>query len=142
MAERGPIPVGDDGIDVHAILDGRLTPPTYGYAVEVEGGPVTMWVDCRFVDDDGTFIPAHKNRMVRFHVFGTALLPLKAVHVVRSTAPVSRGPLYLYAPDPNSADRRFEVAVFFSAENIQIEAPPDFDWQKRASRHRDCCTDR
>ena len=55
---------------------------------------------------------------------------------------MSRGPLYLYAPDPNSADRRFEVAVFFSAENIQIEAPPDFDWQKRASRHRDCCTDR
>ncbi|MCB8913885.1 hypothetical protein KUG88_27655 [Rhodococcus rhodochrous] len=135
MSERDPIPVGDDGIDVHAILDGRLSPPTHGYAVEVAGRPVTVWVDYRFVDDDGTFIPAHRNRMVRFHIFGTALRPLEAVHVVRSTAPVSLGPLYLYAPDRDRADRRFEVAVFFSAEDTQVDAPPDFDWQKRASRH-------
>lgn len=135
MTERGPMPVGDDGIDVHAILNGRRRPAPHGYAVEVAGRPVTLWMDYRVVDDDGTFVPAQGNTMVRFHIIGAALLPLQAVRVVRSTASVSLGPLYLYAPDPGSVDRRFEVAAFFSAENTPIDAAPDFDWQKRASRH-------
>lgn len=135
MTERGPIPVGDGGIDVHAILSGRRRPAPHGYAVEVAGRPVTVWVGHRVVDDDGTFAPAQGHCMVRFHIVGTALLPLEAVRVVRTTASVSLGPLYLYAPDPDTAGARFEVAAFFSAENTQIDAPPDFDWQKRASRH-------
>lgn len=135
MREREPIPVGDDGIDVHAILDGRRRPAPHGYSVQVAGQPLTLWMNYKVVDDDGTFVPTQGNRMVRFHVLGTALMPLQAVRVVRSTAPVSLGPLYLYAPDPDTAGARFEVATFFSAENTQIDAPPDFDWQRWASRH-------
>ncbi|BDB61752.1 hypothetical protein RDE2_35460 [Rhodococcus sp. RDE2] len=58
MSERDPIPVDYDGINVHAILDGRVSSVRPRNAVEAAGRPVTVWVDYRFVVDDGTFIPA------------------------------------------------------------------------------------
>lgn len=132
MADRGPVPLAAEGIDVRGILDGSCRPAALGYSIDAA---VTLRVDRRCVDDDGTFVPPHGNIMIRFHIHGTALTPFQAVRLVRSVAQVSLGPIYLYAPDPETAGTRFEVVAFFSADRTQIDAPPNFDWQRKATRH-------
>lgn len=134
MVERTPLPIGNEGIDIEAILKGRRPWP-YGYAIDVDGEPVTVRVSKWSVDDDGTFVPPSGNVMVRFDVAAAGLMPVEAVSAIRWAAPANLAALYLYSRDADSASTRFEVAAFFSASGIQIGAPSNFDWQKYAIRH-------
>lgn len=136
MGELQPVPVGDDGIDIQAILRGSRIPQP-GYRAEIGGTPVRITVARRCVDDDGTFIPDTGNRMLSFAVTDSVLQPSTAIDVVRHAAPVNLGPVYIYVPDLEKTWSRYLVAAFFSGSGTMTEAPPDFDWRKYSNMFRD-----
>ncbi|WP_075836347.1 MULTISPECIES: hypothetical protein [unclassified Rhodococcus (in: high G+C Gram-positive bacteria)] len=136
MGEFGPVPVGDNGIDIPAILQGSPIPGG-GYLSEVGGEPVRITVNRRCVDDDGTFVVATGNRMLQFVVTGAVLRPSTAVDVVRGAAPVSLGAIYIYVSDVETTQSIYVVAAFFSDSGSMIDAPPEFDWWKHSNLHRD-----
>ena len=136
MGEIGAVPVGDNGIDIQAILQGGRIPGG-GYLSEVGGEPVRITVNRRCVDDDGTFVVATGNRMLQFFVTGAVLRPSAAVDVVRGAAPVNLGAIYIYVPDAETTRPRHVVAAFFSDSGFMIDAPLDFDWWKHSSLPRD-----
>ena len=136
MGEFGPVPVGDNGIDIPAILQGGPIPGG-GYSTEVGGEPVRITVNRRSVDDDGTFVIATGNRMLQFIVTGAVLRPATAIDVVRGAAPVSLGAIYIYVPDVETTRPIHVVAAFFSDSGSMIDAPPEFDWWKHSNLPRD-----
>ena len=132
MGEFGPVPVGDNGIDIPAILQGGRT-PRGGYSAEVGGEPVRITVNRRSVDDDGTFVVATGNRMLQFVVTGAVPRPSTAIDVVRGAAPVNLGAIYIYVADIETTQSIHVVAAFFSDSGSMIDAPPDFDWWKHSN---------
>ncbi|MET4610404.1 hypothetical protein ABIC28_001382 [Rhodococcus sp. PvR044] len=127
-----PVPAGERGIDVPAILQGSRI-PIGGYSTEVGGEPIRITVGRHCVDDDGTFVPEAGNIMIRFGVVDIAMRPCSAVRVVRLAAPVNLGPVYVYVPEAGATWSRYLVTAFFSGSGSMLEAPPNFDWRKYAN---------
>ncbi|EOM77846.1 hypothetical protein DW322_05220 [Rhodococcus rhodnii] len=130
---RHPVPISTHGLDIDAILGDA---PTHisGYSIEFGGASTIIKLNKQSVDDDGTFVPAQGNAVLRFWVRSGSQEASVAIEALRHAAPIGEGPIYSYA-HPATPSTVVAAAVFFSQSRDQIEAPGDFDWHAYSPRH-------